>query len=86
MDWIRVRFSVAGEAFQEVANGRVLRYVDRFGAERFVEPPVGDSCSVIEAVATPTAAMIAAATTRYALFDPSRGRDRRVVRRRSTDA
>jgi hypothetical protein len=46
---IRVVFDRAGVAYQEIADGYVVRYVDASGDELFRVPPVGDGCRVIDA-------------------------------------
>lgn len=48
-EYIMVEFAKAGVAYQEVVDGRVVRYVDAGGGTMFVEPPVDDDCRVADA-------------------------------------
>lgn len=49
MQYILVHFERAGDAYQEIINGNVSRYLDTLGVEMFVNPPVADSCNVVDA-------------------------------------
>lgn len=50
MQYIKVEFLIDPPltAYQEVAGGNVLRYLDEQGAELFVVPPEGVVCNVID--------------------------------------
>lgn len=63
--WNKVLFERTGEAYQEIDDrGHVVRYVDAQGALLFEQPPVGEACAVVEAVASPSVGMRALAKSR----------------------
>lgn len=83
--FIKVQFTLAGVAYQEISNGRVTRYVDVNGNTLFTSPPIGDSCQVIDASADELAAVATAAAATEPPYDVATMGDRRKTKRRSTD-
>lgn len=82
MEYNKVEFSKTGVAYQEIDQGKVVRYVDESGSELFVSPPEGEGCKVVEAGATPTIEMSVATADRIAtkeaeVYDWTRQGDRR---------
>lgn len=78
----RIVVDAVREAYQEIVDGRVERYVDATGAELFVDPPLGEACRVIEPEATPTSAVADAGAARDAAVKAERSLAAKISRYR----
>lgn len=83
--YVKVQFAIAGVAYQEIVNGGVTRYVDVNGVTLFSSPPVGDSCSIVDASADELAQVAAAALATEPPYNVETMGERRKAKRRNSD-